>query len=53
VISVQTWEEARDLTCLVCGPNPAKKDGIYSQKHHEFCKKKHEFIKKLLLMSAR
>jgi hypothetical protein len=42
VISVQTWEEARDLTCLICGPNPAKKDGIYSQKHHEFCRHKYQ-----------
>jgi ABC-type cobalamin/Fe3+-siderophores transport system ATPase subunit len=25
VISVQTWEDARNLACLICGPNPAIK----------------------------
>ena len=24
-IPVQTWEEARDLCCLICGPNPMSK----------------------------
>jgi hypothetical protein len=41
VVSLKTWEEARDLACLICGPNPAKKDQIYSQRHYEYCTKKH------------
>jgi hypothetical protein len=48
VISVQTWEEARNLACLICGPNPAiKRDQVYSQKHYEYCQKKYESLKDL------
>jgi hypothetical protein len=48
VISVQTWEEAMDLACLICGPNPAvKRDQVYSQKHYEYCQKKYENLNQL------
>lgn len=48
VISIKTWEEARDLACLICGPNPAiKRDQVYSGKHYEYCKKKYETLKDL------
>lgn len=48
VISVQTWEEARDLACLICGPNPAiKREQVYSEKHYEYSKKKYETLRNL------
>lgn len=35
-IKVRTWEEARDLACLVGGPNPAfRADQSYSQAHYD------------------
>ncbi len=35
-ISVRTWNEARDIACLIGGPNPAlKSDQAYSQRHYE------------------
>ena len=45
-IPVQTWEEARDLCCLICGPNPMSKQA-YSQKHYEYCVKKYPFAENL------
>jgi hypothetical protein len=35
-ISIRTWDEARDIACLIGGPNPAlRADQPYSQKHYE------------------
>jgi hypothetical protein len=35
-ISVRTWPEARDLACLIGGPNPAlRSDQAYSARHFE------------------
>ncbi len=35
-VSIRTWNEARDIACLIGGPNPAlKSDQAYSQKHYE------------------
>ena len=45
-IPVQTWEEARDLCCLICGPNPISKQA-YSQKHYDYCVKKYPFAESL------
>ena len=34
-INVRTWEEARDIACLLGGPNPAlRSEQPYSQKHY-------------------
>lgn len=38
-ISVRTWEDARDLACLIGGVNPASKT-LYSQKHFDYAKTK-------------
>ena len=38
-ISVRTWEDARDIACLIGGINPASKS-IYSQRHFETAKAK-------------
>ncbi len=36
-ISIRTWNEARDIACLIGGPNPAlRPDQSYSQKHYEY-----------------
>ena len=36
-ISIRTWNEARDIACLIGGPNPAlRPDQPYSQKHYEY-----------------
>jgi hypothetical protein len=44
VLAVQTWEEARDLACLICGQNPAvRADKFYGKRHHEYCLKKYNF----------
>jgi hypothetical protein len=38
-ISVRTWQEAKDLACLIGGPNPAlKPDAAYSTKHYNALK---------------
>jgi hypothetical protein len=38
-ITVRTWPEARDLACLIGGPNPAlKPDQAYSARHFESLK---------------
>jgi hypothetical protein len=35
-ISIRTWNDARNIACLIGGPNPAlKADQAYSQKHYE------------------
>jgi hypothetical protein len=40
-ISVRTWEDARDIACLIGGANPAlKSSSAYSQKHFETVKTK-------------
>ncbi|WP_353274673.1 MULTISPECIES: ATP-binding protein [unclassified Wolbachia] len=42
-ISVRTWSQARDIACLIGGPNPAlKSDQAYSQKHYEHVCSKHK-----------
>lgn len=38
-ISVRTWEDARDIACLIGGANPASKT-IYSQRHFDSAKAK-------------
>lgn len=39
-IAVRTWEEARNITCLISGPNPAlREDQAYSQAHFDFITK--------------
>ena len=38
-ISVRTWEDARDIACLIGGANPASW-GVYSQRHFETAKAK-------------
>jgi hypothetical protein len=38
-ISVRTWEDARDLACLIGGVNPASKS-VYSQRHYDLAKAK-------------
>ena len=40
-ISVRTWEDARDIACLIGGANPASKN-IYSQKHFDAMKIKYK-----------
>jgi hypothetical protein len=48
ILAVQTWEEARDLACLICGPNPAvRADKFYGKRHHEYCLKKYGFAEDL------
>jgi hypothetical protein len=48
VLAIQTWEEARDLACLICGPNPAVRvDKFYGKRHHEYCLKKYDFAEDL------
>ena len=48
VLAVQTLEEARDLACLICGPNPAvRADKFYGKRHHEYCLKKYDFAEDL------
>jgi hypothetical protein len=48
VLAVQTWEEVRDLACLICGPNPAvRADKFYSKRHYEYCLKKYGFAEDL------
>ncbi len=39
-ISIRTWDEARDIACLIGGPNPASKH-VYSQQHFESVKNKY------------
>ncbi|WP_339045292.1 ATP-binding protein [Candidatus Mesenet endosymbiont of Agriotes lineatus] len=35
-INIRTWNEARDIACLIGGPNPAlKADQAYSQRHYD------------------
>ena len=36
-ISVRTWEDARDLACLIGGVNPASKS-VYGQRHFDSAK---------------
>ena len=40
-ISIRTWEDARDIACLICGANPASK-AVYGQKHYEAAKTKYQ-----------
>lgn len=41
-ISVRTWTDARDMACLIGGPNPAiKADQPYGQKHFEYVLKQY------------
>lgn len=38
-VAVRTWPDVRDITCLICGPNPAlPEDAPYSQAHFDFVK---------------
>lgn len=40
---IRTWNEARDIACLIGGPNPAvRADQAYSQKHYEHVCSKHK-----------
>jgi hypothetical protein len=42
-ISVRTWEDARDIACLIGGANPAlKANSAYSQKHFDTVKAKYK-----------
>jgi hypothetical protein len=42
-ISVRTWENARDIACLIGGVNPAlKANSAYSQKHFDAVKTKYK-----------
>lgn len=42
-ISVRTWEEARDIACLIGGANPAlKSDSVYSLKHFNYITDKYK-----------
>ena len=36
-ISIRTWEDARDIACLIGGINPASKS-VYGQKHFDSVK---------------
>lgn len=38
-VSVRTWEDARDIACLIGGVNPASKS-VYGQRHFETAKAK-------------
>ncbi|GHT93663.1 hypothetical protein FACS1894122_09230 [Alphaproteobacteria bacterium] len=41
-IAVRTWEEARDIACLIGGANPAlKANSAYGQRHFEMAKAKY------------
>ena len=40
-ISVRTWEDARDIACLIGGVNPASKS-VYGQRHFETAKGKYK-----------
>jgi hypothetical protein len=40
-ISVRTWEDARDIACLIGGANPASKN-VYGQKHFDAVKLKYK-----------
>jgi hypothetical protein len=38
-VAVRTWEDARDMACLICGPNPAlPPEAPYSTAHYEHVK---------------
>lgn len=42
-ISIRTWNQARDIACLIGGPNPAlKSDSAYSQRHYEHVSSKYK-----------
>ncbi|NUX01762.1 AAA family ATPase [Wolbachia endosymbiont of Madathamugadia hiepei] len=42
-IKMRTWNEARDIACLIGRPNPAlKSDQAYSQRHYEHVSGKHK-----------
>lgn len=42
-ISIRTWNQARDIACLIGGPNPAlKADSFYSQRHYEHVSSKYK-----------
>lgn len=44
VISIRTWPEARDIACLIGGPNPAiRPDHPYSVRHFESLEKDIDF----------
>jgi hypothetical protein len=40
-ISIRTWEDARDISCLIGGANPASKN-VYGQKHFDAMKTKYK-----------
>lgn len=41
-VAVRTWPEARDIACLICGPNPALPDEApYSTAHYEHVKREY------------
>ncbi|WP_374699544.1 ATP-binding protein [Wolbachia endosymbiont (group A) of Limnophora tigrina] len=48
-ISVRTWNEARDIACILGGPNSTvRPDQPYSQKHYEYvCSKEKDTAQKL------
>jgi hypothetical protein len=42
-ISIRTWEDARDIACLIGGANPAlRSNSAYSQRHFEAVKMKYK-----------
>lgn len=41
-INIRTWLEARDMACLVGGPDPSKRaDQAYSQAHYDYLAEQH------------
>ena len=40
-ISIRTWEDARDVACLIGGIDPASR-GVYSQRHFDSAKTKYK-----------
>ena len=49
-ISIRTWEDARDIACLIGGINPASKS-VYGQKHFDSVKFKCIFIDSITIAS--
>ena len=50
-ISVRTWEDARDIACLIGGVNPASKI-VYSQRHFETAKAKFKDCDKCVFIDS-
>ena len=42
-VSIRTWDEARDIACIIGGANPAlRHDSAYSQKHYDAVRAKYK-----------